>query len=282
MIPERFRKRRIALPYDHGAYALFLGPLVIGLFAGGRWHLACVYLVVASSAAFLMRQPLTVLVMISAGRRTAADRAAAWFWLLAYGAVASAHVTGLVLRGFGFVLHLAVPGALVAGWHLQLVRRRSERRQMLLEVLASGVLALAAPAGMWVGAERYDPMGWLLWVLVWAGSATSVVHAYLRLEQRTRTPPPSLRTRLHDGRYGLAGGVFHLLVVIALGLTHVVSPWLFVAYAIQLADVVHGTLVPAYRHSPKKIGMRALAALVLFTLAFAGAWWAHASAHAAG
>ncbi|MDJ0520684.1 MAG: YwiC-like family protein [Planctomycetota bacterium] len=272
MIPQRFRNRRVALPYDHGAYALFLGPLVIGLVAGGRWHIACVYLVVASSAAFLMRQPLTVLVMISGGRRTPADRPAAWFWLLAYGAVAASHVTGLVVRGHGYVLHLAVPGALVAGWHLALVRRRAERRQMLLEVLAVGVLALAAPAGLWIGAESYDPMGWLLWVLVWAGSATAVVHAYLRLSQRRPAEAASVTARLWAGRQGLAAATLHLLVVLALGLAGVVSPWLAIAFGIQLADVLHGSLVPARGRSPKSIGMRLLFGLVLFTLAFVLAW----------
>lgn len=272
MIPRAFRKRRIALPYDHGAYALFLCPLAIGLAAGGRWHVGCVYLVVASSAAFLMRQPLTVLVMISGGRRTPADRPAALFWLLAYGAVAASHVTGLVLRGFGYVLHLAVPGALVAGWHLTLVRRRAERRQMLLEVLASGVLALSAPAGMWVGAERYDPFGWLLWVLVWAACATAIVHAHLRLEQRTRPVPASMAERLRDGRLGFRLGTFNLLGVCVLILLDVVAPWLFVAYLIQYADVLYGTLEPAYRVSPKRIGLHMLAVLLLFTIAFGLAW----------
>ncbi len=272
MIPTAFRKKRIALPYDHGAYALFLCPLAIGLLAGGQWHVACVYLVVASSAAFLMRQPLTVLAMIAGGRRNASDRPAALFWLVAYGAVAAAHVTGLVLRGFTYVLHLAVPGALVAGWHLLLVRRRAERRQMMLEVLASGVLALSAPAGMWVGSQRYDPLGWLLWVLVWAASATSIVHAYLRLEQRTRPVPPSIAKRLYDGRYGIAGATTHLVVVLVLGFAAVVSPWLGIAYAIQLADVLHGSLVPAFHRSPKSIGLHMLAVLILFTIAFAAAW----------
>jgi len=272
VIPERFRLRRIALPYDHGAYALFLSPLVIGLFAGGRWHIACVYLVVAASAAFLMRQPLTVLGMIAAGRRTAADRPVAWFWLLAYGLVAGSHVTGLVLRGFAHVLHLAVPGALVAGWHLTLVRRRAERRQELLEVLASGVLALSAPAALWVGAERYDPRGWLLWALVWAASATAIVHTYLRLEQRTRPAPASVRERLNEGRRGLvlAGGV--LVVVVTLGVVGLVSRWLFLPYALQGADVIRGTLVPAFHRSPRSIGLHMLAVLTLFTAGFVLAW----------
>jgi len=31
-------RRHVALPQDHGSWAFFLGPLIVGLFVGGRWH----------------------------------------------------------------------------------------------------------------------------------------------------------------------------------------------------------------------------------------------------
>ena len=33
--------RHVALPGDHGSWVFLLGPLLIGLFAGGRWSIVC-------------------------------------------------------------------------------------------------------------------------------------------------------------------------------------------------------------------------------------------------
>ena len=85
------------------------------------------------------------------------------------------------MRGFGYLLYLAIPGVFVFAWYLVLLSRRAERRQWLVEILAAGALALNAPAAMWIGLGVPDPSGWLLWALVWAQSAASIVYTYLRL-----------------------------------------------------------------------------------------------------
>ena len=110
---------------------MFLGPLAIGIFAGGRWHTTVLYLAVAATCAFLVRQPITLVVKVHSGRRSRETLATAWFWVALYTAVGLLHVTGLVLRGFGYLLYLAAPGFLVFGWYLYLLSRRAERRQML-------------------------------------------------------------------------------------------------------------------------------------------------------
>ena len=114
----------------------------------GRWHTATIDLIVAAACGFLVRQPIGLMVKVAAGRRGRDVLPAALFWTALYGGIAALHVTGLVLRGFAYILVLAVPGLLVFGWYLVLLYHRHERRQWLMEILATGSIALVAPAGM--------------------------------------------------------------------------------------------------------------------------------------
>jgi hypothetical protein len=68
-IGPRLFTRAIALPTDHGAWVFLLSPLLIGLYAGGRFTLASGALVVAALAAFLLRQPVTILIKVVIGVR---------------------------------------------------------------------------------------------------------------------------------------------------------------------------------------------------------------------
>jgi hypothetical protein len=270
-----FRKR-IAVPQEHGSWAFFLAPLLVGLVAGGRLRVAAAYLVVAATTAFLARQPLLALVKVRSGRRPASDVPAACFWLALYAAVCALHVLGLVLRGYGFVLHLAVPGALVAGWHLALVGRRAERRKLLLDVLAVGGLALSAPAGLWIGHDAYEPLGWLLWALLWAGAVSAVLQAYAQLPPRGRGAADPEATRRRHLRAGLLLAAGVLLVVLGLAAGGVVAWWLAAPFVWQLAVAVQGARRPARREAPRAVGFRQLVALVVFTVLFALAWRAGA------
>ena len=265
-------RRQIALPAEHGSWGFFLSPLLIGLFAGGRWSTVSFYLVIAALCAFLIRHPLTLIIKGYSGRRSRDILPAAWFWVGVYGALALVHVCGLVLRGYGYILYLAIPGIPVVLWHLFLISRRAERRQLLLEVVACGALALGAPAAFWIGLERPDPIGWWLWALTWAQSTAAIVYAYLRLSQRPLARVPAWKTRLAMGRAALTLATFNLALALVLGAGGVVSRWIFVPYALQWAEVVWGSARPAVGLKPTAIGYRQLFVHTLFTVLFIIAW----------
>ncbi|UCF67431.1 MAG: YwiC-like family protein [Acidobacteriota bacterium] len=273
---NRFRlwRRHIALPADHGSWVFLLSPLIIGLAGGGRLSIVTVYLVVASLAGFLARQPLTIAIKALSGRRSREELPVALLWTAVYGGIAAAHVAGLVVRGFGYVLLLAIPGAIVFAWYLLLVSRRTERRQLGLELAATGALALSAPAAYWIGRGAPLPFGWLLWLLVWAQSAASIVYVYLRLVQREwkSVPPPAKRWRA--GGAALTFSAMNFVAVLALALGQIVSFWLTAPFLIQTAETVWGTLHPCAGWKPRAIGLRQLAVSALFTVLFVAGWYA--------
>lgn len=265
-------RRHVALPSDHGSWVFLLSPLLIGLFAGGEWRAATFYLIVAAFAGFLIRQPATIAVKIYSKRRARRELPAAWFWMAVYTLVGLLALTGLVLDGFTYILILAVPGAPVFLWHLYLVSRRAERRQMAVELVASGVLALAAPAAYWVAAGTPDPTGWGLWALTWLQSAASIVYAYLRLEQRQWEQVPDLAVRIKRAQRSLLYTTFNLATVTALALTGWLPALLPLPYVLQWIESIWGALRPAVGVKPTRIGFRQLAVSSLFTLLFILTW----------
>ena len=264
--------RHVALPSDHGSWVFLLSPLLIGLFAGGSWSVAALFLVITALAAFLIRQPVTIAVKVYSGRRSHRDLPAAWFWIGIYGLICGLGLLGLVIQGFAYLFILALPGIPVFIWHLYLVSKRAERRQMGVEVVASGVLALAAPAGYWIGVGGIDPVGWLLLALTWLQSAASIVYAYLRLGQRDLPAVPAINERARMGRRALIYTTFNIIFVAALSVANLVSPLLTIPYALQWLETIWGTLHPAIGKRPTAIGFRQLFVSSLFTILFILTW----------
>lgn len=265
-------KRHVALPSDHGSWVFLFSPLLIGLFAGGNWSLASLYLIIACLAAFLIRQPTSMAVKAYSGRRSKRDLPAAWFWMGIYGLVALLALVGLISQGYAYLLILALPGIPVFAWHLYLVSKRAERRQLGVEIVGSGVLALAAPAGYWVGVGSPDPAGWILLALTWLQSAASIVYAYLRLEQREWNVVPPTSMRIKSARRALLYTSFNLILTIGLSLANIAPTLLFIPYALQWAETLWGTLRPAIGYKPTAIGVRQLVVSSLFTILFIITW----------
>lgn len=270
--PSIIFRRYVALPTDHGSWVFLLSPLLIGLFAGGRWSTVDWLLIVAALAAFLLRQPVTILVKVFSGRRPNDDLTAAYFWGGLYASMGALALMGLMLLGAGFLLYLTLPALSVFVWHLYLVSRRSERRQMGVELVGSGVLALAAPAAYWVAVGSLEGRGWLLWALTWAQSAASIVYAYLRLEQRPLSETPSLATRWQMGQRALLYAAVNVIGVAILAILNVISIWMLLPFGLQLVETVYGTLRPAVGWKPTAIGFRQLIVSSLFTVFFILSW----------
>ncbi len=271
-LSQKIFRKHVALPSDHGSWVFLISPLLIGLFAGGRWSGSTLLLILAALAAFLVRQPVTILVKVYSHRRSRVELFAAWFWIVIFGLIGSLALIGLVRGGFAYLLLLALPGLPVFGWHLYLVSRRAERRQLGVEVVASGVLALAAPAALWVAKGGPLAIGWWLWGLTWLQSAASIVYAYLRLEQRGLPAAPRISTRIGMGRRALLYTSFNLILAIALALSGTLPALIYLPYTLQWAETVWGTLRPAIGVKPTLIGVRQLIVSSLFTLMFIFAW----------
>lgn len=266
-----FRKQ-IFLPQDHGSWVFIFSPLLVGLFAGKYFGAASVFLVIAAVAAFLLRQPVTMAVKAYSGRRGKTDLPAARFWIVVYSIIILLALLGLIWAGFFYVLFLAVPGAPVFAWHLWLVSKREERRQVNVEIIATGVLALAAPAAYWVGIGRYDPLGWWLWALAWFQNAASIVYAYLRLEQREWKEVPARSELWWAGWRAFAYTTFNLAASIGLGLLSVLPRFIFLPYLVQWLETLWGIFHPAVKWKPVRIGIRQLIVSIVWTILFIATW----------
>lgn len=265
------RARHVALPAEHGSWIFLFTPFLIGLVTGGL-RPASLLLVVAVLAGFLVRQPITMAVKVYAGRRPKRDMAAIVFWLAIYSLAGLAAVIALGALGDGFILWLALPALPVFAWHLWLVRRRAERRQLWVEMTASGVLALAAPAAYWVGQGQVSTVGWLLWGLCWLQVAGTILYAYLRLEQRALKQAPTWSETMGMARPAVLYHLAALLLVVGLSFSQKVPRLLPFAYLIQLLEVVWGMIHPAVGVKPKMIGFHQLTISLIFTFAFIATW----------
>lgn len=273
---EQYLKKQIALPQDHGSWVFIFSPLLVGIIASGSFTYATFNFIIAAMSAFMIRQPMSVAVKAYSGRRPKTDLIAARFWLLIYGTIAALALLGLTLEGFGYILFLAIPSVPIFIWHLWLVSKRSERKQIGVEIIATGVLSLTAPAAYWIGVHGYDAAGWWLWVFTWLQSAASIVYAYLRLEQRDlKQDQASAMSRGAWWRMGiraLAYTSFNLILSIGLSISNLIPRFIFVPFLLQWLETIWGITHPSVGWKPIKIGTRQLIVSLLWTVLFIIFW----------
>ena len=270
---RQYFKKQIAIPQDHGSWVFIFAPLVVGIFAGRSFGPATISLCTAAMIAFLLRQPMTAAIKSYSGRRPRTDLPAARFWIIVYGVIALLALAELFVLHDGYIAYLAIPGLPVFAWHLWLVSRRAERRQAGVEIVATGVLSLAAPAAYWVGIGHYDALGWWLWVLTWMQSAASIVYAYLRLEQREWKSTPNRYDRFRAGLRAFAYASFNFFLVAALSIGTGVLPYLLsLPFMLQWLETLWGIDHPAIGWKPVRIGTRQLIASVLWMVLFIVFW----------
>lgn len=269
---NRLWNKQIALPSDHGSWVFLLSPLIIGIFAGGKLTGAHGWLILSALAVFMLRQPASMLVKSLSGRRSRSTSTTALFWLGFYGLVCLGGIAGLAAQQAGYILWLALPGAVVFGWHLWLVSKRLERRQMGVDILGAGALALAAPAAYWIAAGGTDPTGWWLWGLTWLQSAASIVYAFLRLDQRVLNETPTRGELWQMARRALLYSGFNLGLTLVGSAAGWLPAWIWTPYLLQFIEVVWGTLKPAVGWKPTRVGFRQMAVSSLFTVLFVLVW----------
>jgi len=265
-------KKHVAIPQDHGSWIFILSPLLIGVFAGKSFTFTTFNMIVAAMAAFMLRQPAIILIKIVSNRRSRDELIPAYFWLIAYGVLGLLALAALILEGFGYIVYLAIPGVPIFAWHLWLVSKREERKQVNVEIIATGVLSLSAPAAYWVGIGQYSPHGWWLWILIWFQMTASIVYAYLRLDQRNQAKGSDGKGRWKMGWRSAAYTSFNLISILTLGLLTILPGLLFIPYLVQWTETMWGITHPAIGWKPTRIGIRQFVVSTIWTILFIVLW----------
>lgn len=263
--------KQFVIPPEHGGWFLWIGPLALGAFAAGQFKIDLLLLILLVVAGYLSRQPLVILVKALAGRRARGDAGPALRIFVICAAVTGLLFAGLLLRGQLYLLWLGLPALPVLALQLWLVARRQER-QIGIELIGSGVLALAAPAAYWVSLGRMEAAGWWLWALSWLYNASAIVYVYLRLQQRRLPAVPEWGERWRQGARVLLYSNFDLGLTIALAALTFIPPLVPAAFALALLHFVYGTSFPAVGVRPVRIGIEQSSATLVFYLVLALAY----------
>ena len=260
----RWLKRIYALPAEHGAWALWLGPLAVGAGVGGWNGLPTLLLVLAQLFAFLTRQPMVLLVKALSGRRARDDAAPALMWLSLYTALAVVFGAAVIAAGYDRLLWVIVPIAPMLIWQVWLIRRRAER-QMSIELAGSGMLALAAPTAHYVATGAVDATALILWILCWLQSAAAIVYVYLRLAQRRLGEMPPMPERWRMGQRAILYAGANFVLSTGLAIAGLAPPQTPIAFAAMLAQAVGGVRNPCVGVRPQRIGFAQVAATAIFS-----------------
>ncbi len=163
----------VVITREHGSWAVFGVPLLIGFGIAWRFPLDALVLLVAAFAAFLASVPAQRLV-----RGSANSLVAERFWVVIYGLVAFVAGVVLLARGYAGVLAAAALAACAFAGSMAMVEGR--RKTAWSDLVASAGLSLGAPMAYYVasGTSRGTVILYVV-TLLWFG--WSMVHVHVKL-----------------------------------------------------------------------------------------------------
>lgn len=182
------RWQSVALPTEHGGWGFISEPVVLGLLlAPGLGGLA---LGIVAFAAFLLHQPLKIVLKDTRARRNVPRTGAAWRFVMIYGGtlIAAGIIALLVMPSWTvlFPLALSAPLIFVQLWQ----DSQNQGRSMLAEV--AGAMATGAFASSIVMMRGWELIPALcLWLALALRGLTSVL--YVRSRLRLERGKPAMR-----------------------------------------------------------------------------------------
>ena len=232
---------RPPLPKEHGSWAMFIIPLILGLSIAPIWRWRSIVLVIAVLGLFLLRYPLATIVKTR--KRPAADRPALIGWSISY--------AGIALIGGGYLivaeqLYWLIPIGLIGSalllFNLWLVDRRREM-SVLGELSGIFGLALGAPMAYYTVSGQLDGTAAALWLINALYFGGTVFYIKLKVRQQPRLPAPDrLSERLIKAKACLTyQGIALTLVIVAVAFARL--PWLIpLAFVPMTLKVIYGAV----------------------------------------
>lgn len=253
--------RHVALPVEHGGWGFLLEPILLGLLLVPTP--AALLVSLSMSAAFLLRQPVKILLVDLRRERTFARTRLAGRFALLYTVIAAVGIgLTLYLAGSDWLLPplLALPLGLVFLYYDLSQPGRTWQAELTAPVaLASGAASMALIDGWYLGPSL------ALWAVLAARSVPSILYVRARLRlDRGKEPDRVVPVLAH---------VIAILVVAELAQLNLL-PWLaLVPFAVLLILAAHGLSKRRWMVSVKSIGFTELGLGIFTVLVVSIGYW---------
>lgn len=261
---------RPLLPHEHGAWAMFIAPLVTGIGAAGMLNADTLLFSLTAFGFFLLRFPL----MLAAKSRAPDARAFALRWSAVYAALTFIGGAVLLFSARQWILvGLGALGFATLVVYLWLAARRAEMT-VWGEWIGIAGLALGAPGAYLVSKGVLDATAIALYVLnaLYFGGTVLYVKFKVREQPRIILQPPSFQARLWSGRISF----FYHAIIAALVLIFAAMNWLPalvpVAFILPMCKVIGGILNKPERLNIRRLGFIELGLTIVFVFVILGAF----------
>jgi len=228
------------LPKEHGSWAMFAVPLIIGFAVAAQWQWRSILLIAAALGLFLVRFPIDTL--IKTRRRPTADRARLIRWAIAYGSIAAICGGWLILIDRLYALiGIGLIGAALLMYHWWLVEQRKE---MSARGELAGIfgLALGAPLAYYVATGVLNGTALALWIVNALYFGGTVFYIKLKVRQQPKEPAPDrISERLVKAKACLSYQSIVLTLVILLVASQRLPAPAVLAFVPMTLKVLYGT-----------------------------------------
>jgi hypothetical protein len=266
----RIKTWKIVLPREHGAWAMSLVPLLVGIGASGVWNANLLLLTLTVFGFFLLRYPL----MLAIKTRAPAARRNALRWSAIYVALTACSGAWLLMASQEWLLiPLGALGLATLVVYLALAARRAEM-SLAGEWLGIAGLALGAPAGYLVATRTLDETALALYLLnvLYFGGTVFYIRFKIREQPRTTTTTASFGARLWAGRATLGYHAMVLLMVALLAAIGMLPALAAAAFVLPMCKVVTGVFTQPTRLNIPRLGLIELVITVTFAFAVLAAY----------
>ncbi len=172
---------RPIIPREHGAWAVIYGAFLAGVGVAGQVTLPVILFLVGITAATFANGPLTILVRSTPVWVSAERRRQALTWLLVYGgAAAAAFGPLLIVFRMTFLLRFGILAAFFLLLRALLIRERDDRT-LPGELVGAAGLTMVGPVAHAVAVGEIQPMGVVLWLLLFLFFASGVFYVRMRI-----------------------------------------------------------------------------------------------------
>jgi len=260
----------VMLPREHGAWAMFIVPLIIGIGAGGQWDPNLLPLALTAFGFFLLRYPLMLLVK----SRSADARSSAARWSTFYAALAAASGIWLLLSTQLWpLIPIGALGFLSLATYLWLAARRAEM-SLAGEWIGIAGLALGAPSAYLVATHAFDTTAIVLYLLNVLYFGGTVFYIKFKVREQPRVVAPTARwlEKLWVGRVTILYHAMALIIVTLLALIGTLPALAAAAFALPTCKAIGGVTTRPARLNIPRLGFIELGVTVVFALVVVAAY----------